>query len=79
MSSLANRPWWNYTRFCPDARAFESQFADLGIDTAFYSQRARPMTEVLPWDHINVKKGREYLEKEQNRSLQQLQVMAAAT
>jgi len=23
----------------------------------------------LPWDHINVKKGREYLEKEQNRSL----------
>jgi radical SAM family uncharacterized protein len=54
-------------------------FADLGIDTAFYSQRYRPMTEVLPWDHINVKKGREYLEKEQNRSLVQLQVMAAAT
>src|SRR6266446_6216096 len=53
-------------------------FADLGIDTAFYSQRARPMTEVLPWDHINVKKGREYLEKEQNRSVLQLQVMAEA-
>jgi hypothetical protein len=34
---------------------------------------------VLPWDHINVKKGREYLEKEQNRSLVQLQVMAEAT
>ena len=41
-------------------------FADLGIDTAWYSQRTRPMTEVLPWDHVNVKKGREYLEKEQN-------------
>jgi hypothetical protein len=54
-------------------------FADLGIDTAFYSQRARPMDEMLPWDHINVKKGREYLEKEQNRSLLQLQVMANAT
>jgi radical SAM family uncharacterized protein len=54
-------------------------FADLGIDTAFYSQRARPMDEVLPWDHINVKKGREYLEKEQNRSLVQLAVMAEAT
>ncbi|MBM3996011.1 MAG: TIGR03960 family B12-binding radical SAM protein [Planctomycetes bacterium] len=53
-------------------------FADLGIDPAFYSQRARPMNEVLPWDHINVKKGREYLEKEQNRSLVQLQVMADA-
>jgi radical SAM family uncharacterized protein len=54
-------------------------FADLGIDTAWYSQRARPMTEVLPWDHVNVKKGREYLEKEQKRSLVQLEVMANAT
>ncbi len=41
-------------------------FADLGIDAAWYSQRMRPMTEVLPWDHVNVKKGREYLEKEQD-------------
>lgn len=54
-------------------------FADLGIDTAWYSQRSRPMTEVLPWDHVNVKKGREYLEKEQTRSLMQLEVMANAT
>jgi radical SAM family uncharacterized protein len=53
--------------------------ADLGIDAAWYSQRERPMTEVLPWDHVNVKKGREYLEKEQTRSLVQLQVMANAT
>jgi radical SAM family uncharacterized protein len=53
-------------------------FADLGIDTAWYSQRARPMTEVLPWDHVNVKKGREFLEKEQTRSLLQLEVMANA-
>lgn len=51
-------------------------FADLGLDPAFYNQRARPLTEVLPWDHVNVKKGREYLEKEQNRSLVQLEVMA---
>jgi radical SAM family uncharacterized protein len=53
-------------------------FADMGIDVAWYSQRARPMTEVLPWDHVNVKKGREYLEKEQTRSLVQLEVMADA-
>jgi radical SAM family uncharacterized protein len=53
-------------------------FADLGIDTAWYTHRARPMDEVLPWDHINVKKGREYLEKEQARSLVQLGVMANA-
>ena len=37
------------------------------------------MDERLPRDHINVKKGREYLEKEQNRSLVQLEVMAGAT
>ena len=39
---------------------------------------ARPMIEVLPWDHVNVKKGRAFLEKEQNRSLVQLEVMATA-
>jgi hypothetical protein len=54
-------------------------FADLGIDVAWYSQRNRPTTEVLPWDHVNVKKGRAYLEKEQGRSVVQLAVMANAT
>lgn len=53
-------------------------FRDLGIDIEWYSQRARPMDEKLPWDHVNVKKGREYLEKEQTRSLLQLAVMADA-
>ncbi len=53
-------------------------FADLGIDTTFYSQRERPIDEILPWDHILVKKGREYLAKEQNRSIIQLESMAAA-
>jgi radical SAM family uncharacterized protein len=56
--------WWQVLR-------------DLNIDLAWYAQRARPTTEVLPWDHINVKKGREYLEKEQHRSLVQLEVMAS--
>ena len=60
-------------------RRWWQTFADLGIDTAFYSQRSRPTEELLPWDHVNVKKGREYLEKEQVRSLHQLQVMATAT
>jgi radical SAM family uncharacterized protein len=53
-------------------------FADLGIDVGFYSQRQRPLEEVLPWDHIQVKKGREYLAKEQNRSVVQLEAMAGA-
>ncbi|MFO0844384.1 MAG: TIGR03960 family B12-binding radical SAM protein [Gemmataceae bacterium] len=57
--------WWDVVR-------------DLGVDLDFYVHRHRPVSEVLPWDHVNVKKGREYLEKEQNRSLVQLRVMAHA-
>jgi radical SAM family uncharacterized protein len=66
-------------RECFQPDVWWQTFRDLGIDVDWYSHRSRPMTEVLPWDHINVKKGREYLEKEQNRSLQQLEVMANAT
>jgi radical SAM family uncharacterized protein len=52
--------------------------ADLGVDFGFYVHRKRPISELLPWDHVNVKKGRAYLEKEQERSLIQLGVMAEA-
>lgn len=54
-------------------------FAELGIDPTFYSQRARATSEVLPWDHINVKKGRDWLEKEHGRAVVQLTMMASAT
>lgn len=54
-------------------------FQDLGIDVAFYSHRARPADEVLPWDHILIKYGRDYLVKEQTRSTLQLDAMATAT
>ncbi|QVL33231.1 TIGR03960 family B12-binding radical SAM protein [Telmatocola sphagniphila] len=53
-------------------------FRDLGIDVDFYSHRQRSISEVLPWDHVNVKKGRAYLEKEQGRATIQLGVMAEA-
>ncbi len=65
-------------RECFQPELWWQTFADLGIDTIFYSQRSRPTDELLPWDHIAVKKGRDYLEKEQNRSLLQLEVMADA-
>ncbi len=59
-------------------RLWWSVFDDLGMDVPFYSQRTRPVEEVLPWDHIHVKKGREYLAKEQGRSIVQLTAMAGA-
>jgi radical SAM family uncharacterized protein len=65
-------------RECLKPELWWQTFADMGIDVAWYSQRNRPLDELLPWDHVNVKKGREYLEKEQTRSLLQLEVMANA-
>jgi radical SAM family uncharacterized protein len=59
-------------------RLWWDTFRDLGIDVASYTHRPRALDEVLPWDHILVKKGREYLAKEQNRSTVQLEAMAAA-
>jgi radical SAM family uncharacterized protein len=53
-------------------------FDDLGIDIDFYSHRERAIEEVLPWDHIRIKYGRAYLEKEQTRSVVQLEAMAGA-
>ena len=61
-----------------DPKLWWSTFDDLGVDVPFYSQRERPVDEVLPWDHIHVKKGREYLAKELNRSVVQLAAMASA-
>jgi radical SAM family uncharacterized protein len=65
-------------RECFRPEVWWQAFRDLGVDPAWYSHRDRPMTEVLPWDHVNVKKGRAYLEKEQERSRVQLTVMAEA-
>ena len=61
-----------------DPRLWWETFDDLGIDVPFYSHRERPVDEVLPWDHIHIKYGREYLAKEQNRSVVQLEAMAGA-
>jgi radical SAM family uncharacterized protein len=67
-------------RECFQPALWWQTFAELGIDTTWYSQRSRPLSERLPWDHVNVKKpGREFLVKEQVRSLHQLDVMATAT
>ena len=63
---------------CFNAARWWKAFADTGIDVDFYRTRQRPVGEKLPWDHVNVKKGRAYLEKEQERSVIQLRVMADA-
>jgi len=37
-------------------------FAEASIDPAFYAQRPRDLTELLPWDHIGQRLSRAYLE-----------------
>ena len=49
-----------------------------GIDIEALVHRPYELNARLPWDHINVKKGRAYLEKEQHRSVVQLAAMADA-
>jgi radical SAM superfamily enzyme YgiQ (UPF0313 family) len=51
---------------------------DCNIDIEKQLHEPYQMMDKLPWDHINVKFGREYLEKEQGRSVIQLEAMAAA-
>lgn len=52
--------------------------ADCEIDVDQVIHQPYEVMSRLPWDHINVKKGRTFLEKEQARSVVQLEAMADA-
>jgi len=51
---------------------------DSEIDVDRQLHEPYQLTDKLPWDHVNVKYGRTFLEKEQTRSLVQLDKMANA-
>ena len=53
--------------------------ADVGIDVDQALHQPYEIGDKLPWDHLNVKYGRTFLEKEQARSVVQLDAMANAT
>jgi len=52
--------------------------ADTGIDADQALHKPYELNDKLPWDHVNVKYGRTFLEKEQTRSTIQLAEMADA-
>lgn len=52
--------------------------SDAGIDYEQTLHQPYEIGDKLPWDHVNVKYGREFLEKEQSRSVLQLKAMADA-
>ncbi|MCE9548292.1 MAG: TIGR03960 family B12-binding radical SAM protein [Planctomycetia bacterium] len=57
--------WWDAIR-------------DAGLDAEQLVHRPCELNDRLPWDHVNVKKGRTFLEKEQTRAVAQLTAMANA-
>jgi radical SAM superfamily enzyme YgiQ (UPF0313 family) len=57
--------WWQCAREC-------------GVDIEASIHTPCEIGDRLPWDHINVKKGRTFLEKEQQRATVQLAAMATA-
>jgi hypothetical protein len=61
-----------------DHKLWEEALRDAGIDAAATLHDPYELSDRLPWDHINVKKGRTYLEKEHDRSVLQLTAMANA-
>lgn len=52
--------------------------ADADIDIEQQLHEPYEVMSKLPWDHVNVKYGRNFLEKEQNRAVLQLDAMADA-
>ncbi|MEM6365729.1 MAG: TIGR03960 family B12-binding radical SAM protein [Planctomycetota bacterium] len=62
-----------------DPQRWWTALGDAGIDIDQQVHESYDMLDKLPWDHVNVKFGRAYLEKEQGRSTVQLQAMANAT
>lgn len=61
-----------------DAQRWWQALADSGIDADTVLHRPYAVEDKLPWDHVNVKYGRTFLEKEQHRSVIQLESMAGA-
>ena len=61
-----------------DPQRWWDAIAEAGIDVQQQVHRPYQLLDKLPWDHVNVKFGRGYLEKEQTRSSVQLVAMADA-
>jgi hypothetical protein len=52
--------WGEYFNFS----AWRQAFADLGMDMDWYARRARPLDEVLPWEHISAGVKKRFLAEE---------------
>ena len=51
---------------------WQQAFEETGLDPDFYARRSRDLNEVLPWSHIDTGISREFLEREHQRSLDEI-------
>jgi radical SAM family uncharacterized protein len=49
--------WFNFP-------AWQQAFADMGLDMEWYARRARPVDEILPWEHISAGVKKQFLAAE---------------
>lgn len=73
MGEVLFRAWRLGARFDGWSEAFrpdlwEQAFQESGLSPSFYSQRQRPLHEVLPWDHLSARVDKEYLWEEYLRA-----------
>lgn len=66
-----------WTEMLDPARWWQA-LEDANIDIEKQLHEPYQLMDKLPWDHVNVKYGRNFLEKEQNRAVLQLDAMADA-
>ena len=67
-----------WTEYLDPDRGWQA-ISDAGIDVERQVHESYELMDKLPWDHVNVKFGRQYLEKEQGRATVQLAAMAGAS
>ena len=75
LSAVIRRAWENGSRFDSWSDRFcwenwEKAFAECGLDPAFYANRERPATELLPWEHLDYLVDKSFFLREYERAKQ---------
>jgi hypothetical protein len=76
MAEVVYQAWKNGARFDAWREHFNfgawlAAFEQIGLETSFYTHRARPLGEVFPWDHISTAVRKKFLVEDFNWSLKQ--------
>ena len=75
LSAVIRKAWENGSRFDSWSDRFcwenwEKAFAECGLEPAFYANRERPATELLPWEHLDYLVDKSFFLREYERAKQ---------